>query len=146
MVSPATLWQILRIYFKTVVLEVSVNKCQTEETYLWFETPCYQRFFAAMPVEIPLLCLPLFPFSFFFSWKAGFWENPCLSPPPSAFTSGSVGLVKAGCRFQMTLVMLCISKLRSFKRFILGAQDELPFWNVWNASKGFTTINTDLPH
>lgn len=41
MVSPATLWQILRIYFKTVVLEVSVNKCQTEETYLWFETPCY---------------------------------------------------------------------------------------------------------
>lgn len=66
MVSPATLWQTLRIYFKTVVLEVSVNKCQTEETYLWFETPCYYRSFAAMPVEIPLLCLPLFPFSFFF--------------------------------------------------------------------------------
>lgn len=74
MVSPATLWQILRIYFKTVVLEVSVNKCQTEETYLWFETPCYYRFFAAMPVEIPLLCLPLFPFSFSFfveSWILG---------------------------------------------------------------------------
>lgn len=143
MVSQATLLQILRTYFKTLVLEVSVNKCQTEETYLWFENPCYYRSFAAIPVEIPLLCLPLFPFSFFFFFplKAGFWENPCLSPPPSsAFTSGSVGLVKAGCRFQMTLVMLCISKLRSFKRFLLGAQDELPFWNVWDASKGFTTI------
>lgn len=99
-------------YF-SLILKQQYLKCQTEETYLWCEKN---------PPLLSLLCChtsgntaALPPFSFF-SMESWIWENPRLSPPPpSAFTSGSVGLVGAGCCFQRALVLLYIWKFGSCK-------------------------------
>lgn len=66
-----------------------------------------------------ILSLPLF-LLFFSVWKkAGFWENPRLSPPPPAVTSGLVKLVGARCCLHVTLEN--VKTLTFFKLIFLFA-------------------------